>query len=371
MIKRKKKLNHFNILFSPMFKFCILLFLFLLTTLWACRAFNQIDLNTYKNIKNIITQKISNNINKKINIPSNVVCNYFIQWDNYYISPWCFLKNTLALLWIKQTSNIVFPLIKSFDNIYDLDSRKFLYKPANPIFYYNYDLNNFISDSFEDKVLLYILSIKNYFIEVPKIFLAFDEFKNYSLYVSSKDLSKRNSWRLINFNIALNSIDNYILKPQEELNFNDLIAHKHWYFKKWTKKYLFYGGVCWVSTMLFRNVLINPYLYVLKRYNHSQRYVNYYSPYIYWDDASLYEYKKVLKIKNISDFPILFKKKQVWNQIYLISIVPKKITDIAYVSKQQIWPLRAKVKSVVFDKNGNILYKQTWVSNYKRKNYEN
>ena len=351
-----------------MFKFCILFFLFLLSSLWSCLAFNQIDLNTYKNIKNIISKKI----NKQIDIYyDDIACNYFAQWNNYYISPWCFLQSKLPKLWVKQTSDLVFPFIKSFDNIYNLNTEKFIYKPSKVEFFYNYNLDNFIDNDSSDKVLLYILSMKNYFIKVPKIFLAFDEFKNYSLYVSSKDLSKRNSWRLINFNIALNSIDNYILKPQKELNFNNLIAHKPWYFKKWNKKYLFYAGVCWASTMLFRNVIINPYLYVLKRYNHSQRYVNYYSPYIYWDDASLYEYKKILKIKNISNLPILFKKKQVWNKIYLVSIVPKKNSNIAYVSKQQIWTLRAKVESIVFDKDGNILYEQTWVSNYKRKNYEN
>jgi len=352
-----------------MFKFCILLFLF--SSLWSVFAFNQIDLNTYKNLKNIISKKINKNLYEKINIPSNIACNDFIQWDNYYISPWCFLQDKFPKLWVKQTSDLVFPFIQKFDNIYNLNAKKFTYKPSNVDFFYTYNLDNFISNTFIDKVELYVLSIKNYFIKVPKIFLAFKEFKYFSLYVSSKDLSKRNRWRLVNFNVAINTIDNHILQPQAELNFNKLIANRPWYYKKWVKKYLFYGGVCWASAMLFRNVLISPYLYTTKRYNHSQRYVNFYSPYIYWDDAGLYQYTKILKIKNISNYSIYFKEKRIWKEIYLVSIVPKKSLKISYVSKKQIWPLSARLSSIVFDKNANILYKQTWISNYKRKNYDN
>jgi vancomycin resistance protein YoaR len=88
--------------------------------------------------------------------------------------------------------------------------------------------------------------------------------------------------------------------------------------------------------MLFRNALINPLLYVKKRYNHAQRYVNFYSSTIFGDDASVYKRIKTLKIKNISSYPIYFRKKQIGNKIYLVSIVPKKVDKFTSIEKKQI-----------------------------------
>jgi len=352
-----------------MFRFIIIVFLFWINFFQISFAFNQINLSDYKNVKNIIFWKIKKNINININY-TNIACNYFKNKEYFYISPWCFLQWKLPKLWVKKTSDLVFPFINQFDNIYNLQSTGFVYRPSNADFFYNYKLNNFIDNDFSDKVSLYILGLKNYFIKVPEIFIAFEEFKNYSLYVWSKDLSNRNKWRLINFHIALDAINDYILYPNQELNFNNLIANKHWYYKEWNEHYLFYRGVCWVSTMLFRNALINNYLYITKRYNHAQWYVYFYSPYIYWDDASVYEYKKIFKLKNISNYPIYFKKKIIWKYVYLVSIVPEKSSMIAYVTKNQIWPLKAEVSTNVFDKNGDLVYKQSWLSNYLKKNYE-
>lgn len=353
-----------------MTKLYIFFIVFILSILNISFSFNSIELNDYRTLKLVLKEKINKKklINKFDNI--NLPCDSFKSWKNYYILPWCFLKSQFPKLWVKRASDLVFPFIEQFDNIYDLKSKKFIYKPAKSIFFYDYNLNDFIEYNDYDKLLLYVLSAKNYYIKVPEIFLAFQEFKDYSVYVSSKDLSKRPNGRLTNFNIALNEIDNYLLQPQEELNFNKLIANKSWYFKG-EKEYLFYGWVCWVSTIFFRNAIINPYLYVTKRYNHAQRYVNFYSPYIYWDDASVYEYIKTLKIKNNSPYPIYLKKKNIWENVYFTSIVPKKTWKIVYITKEEIKPLTSKLTSTVFDEDANLLYEQTWISNYLRKNFEN
>jgi len=172
----------------------------------------------------------------------------------------------------------------------------------------------------------------------------------------------------------MNQLDGYLLSWWKSLILNRLIANKPWYDTSWYRKnwwkYLFYGWVCWVSTMLFRNALINPYLYVEKRYNHAQRYVNFYSKYIYGDDSSMYEYHKILKIKNISNLPIYFRKKQVWENLFFISIIPKKSNKLTYTTKQQTRKLTAKLTNKTMDINWNILYTQSWISNYARKNYE-
>jgi len=171
----------------------------------------------------------------------------------------------------------------------------------------------------------------------------------------------------------MDKLDWYLLNPWKEIYFNKLIAYLPWYAKKsWDVKsnYAFYGWVCGVSTMLFRNSLINPYLFVKERHNHSQRYVNFYDKYIWWDDASVYEFIKKFIVKNIWKLPIYFKKKQIWEELYFVSIIPKKVEVFSIIKKWQIWKLSSKVSVDTFDKNGYLKYNQFWISNYSRKNYE-
>jgi vancomycin resistance protein YoaR len=123
--------------------------------------------------------------------------------------------------------------------------------------------------------------------------------------------------------------------------------------------------------MLFRNSLLNPSLYITERYNHAERYVNFYSPYLYWDDASVYQRSKRLKIKNTSDVPVYFKKKIIWKKIYLVTIIPKKVDDFVYVKKEQTSHLTATVWATVFDKNGEKKSEQFWNSKYIKRNYSN
>lgn len=335
-------------------------------------AFKQINIKTYLKYKEkvwkIEKQLDEKDINKKI---KKIKCNYYKNWDYFYILPSCFIKNELPELSLKETSDLIFPFIKKFDNVYKLKEQYFTYKPTKTSFFKKYDLWKIIKNSdLNQKFLLYILAKKNYYIKIPKIYIAFKKFKNYSLYVSSKNLSKRKKNKLNNFNVAIKQIDWYLFKSWEILNFNDLIAYKDWYIKWKEEKYMFYAGVCWTSTMLFRNALINPYLYVLERYSHAKRYVNFYSSYIYWDDASVYENIKKLVIKNNSSTDIYFKKKIIDNNIYFVSIIPRESSKISYVNKKQIWDLRARVLNIVFDKNWNIVYEQNWVTNYLSKNYE-
>jgi vancomycin resistance protein YoaR len=149
------------------------------------------------------------------------------------------------------------------------------------------------------------------------------------------------------------------------LLYNKLIAYAKGYFTgKSKKKYMFYGGVCWTSTMIFRLALISPQIFVEKRYNHNHRYWKYYSKYLFWDDAALYEMKKILKIKNISKKPYYFKVKRIGRKIYLVWIYPEKSNFYTWVQKKQIGHLKAEVKKIVFNQDGGVIYFQKWISKY-------
>ena len=343
--------------------------------IWWTFGFNYITLKQYKNIKTILSWKKLNQtkINKllKYSLPA---CNHWKNWNYYFVSPSCFLNSWNFQIKTNFTETIddILPYITSFKNTYKLNSTDFYYTTAQPQFFENYDIDNIIKHKYLDKLLLHILSLGNYYLKIPKIYFDFKQAKNYSFYVSTKDLSLRNKGRLQNFNVAMNQLDWYLLAWWKSIILNKLIANKPWYNTNWIRKwkYLFYGWVCGVSTMLFRNALINPYLYVEKRYNHAQRYVNFYSKYIYGDDSSMYQYHKILKIKNLSNLPIYFKKKQIWENLYFISVIPKKSNIFTFISKKQIWKLKAKLINRTISNEGKLLYQQSWISNYYRKNYE-
>jgi len=352
----------------------LILIILTILVLWKTLWFNQINLKQYQTLTNILSWKHLNiqKTKKLLSIPLPA-CNQWWNGNYYFISPSCFLSwNNLPKIDFKTTINDILPFISGFKNVYILNSTWFFYTTAKPEFYINYNIDNIIKQNQDNKIILHILWLLKYYIKIPKIYLEFKQIKNYSFYVSTKDLTLRNKWRLQNFDVAMKQLDGYFLPWWKSFILNKLIANKPWYdtkgIRKW--KYLFYGGVCGVSTMLFRNALINPYLYVEKRYNHAQRYVNFYSKYIYGDDSSMYEYRKILKIKNISNLPIYFRKKQIWENLYFISIIPKKSQKITYINKQQIKKLSAKLVSKTLDRNWNILYTQSWISNYKNKNYE-
>ena len=355
-----------------MWKIIFSLIIFVATasiSLW----FNTITLKEYQNYKKILEKyKINPSKAKKLeNYLNKQKCYFFKINTDYYLTLKCFKENIQFMPFTKAVDKTL-PFVKGFKEIYKINSKKFFYTTAQPEFFYTYDLDKFVGSSNTDNILLAALAIWNYYIKVPEIFLAFKQVKNYSFYVSVKNLSNRNKSRLNNFFVAIKQLDKYILKPNEVLNFNKLIANLPGYHKNKNekKKYLFYWWVCWVSTMLFRNSLINPFIKVLERHSHAQRYAYFYDEYIWWDDASVYEYIKKLVIKNISNFPIYFRIKKIQNEIYLVSIVPTKTNKFTLIEKYQIWKLKAYLSSTTFDNLWSKLYQQTWISNYIRKNYE-
>jgi hypothetical protein len=106
--------------------------------------------------------------------------------------PGCFLNNTLPQISFVDAINKIWPLISGFSSVYDLNATFFVYTGAVPNFYVTYDINSIIDKSFESKLLLKILDLTHTWIKVPKIYLAFNQVKNYTFYVAGKDLSKRN-----------------------------------------------------------------------------------------------------------------------------------------------------------------------------------
>jgi len=367
-----KKLVKFILFFSIVSNFTFWIYTISFTNyIDTLKTLNQ-------NLHKIPHDKISkiNKIVKLINKTKSLKCNFFQTESYFLINPICFIKNELPSISKYTAINKGFKYIFNFSNKFELNKTSFLYSWSKIIwknwYFENYNLFKKLinTNSSGENIINIILLLKNYYIQIPKQFIYRKILDQFSYYVSTKNLTNRWKCRKHNYLLAIKQLDWIKLLPWEKLNYNKILAklNNNLYCKElWNKykHYLFYEWVCWASTQLFRNSLLNPNLVITKRYNHTKRYAKYYSNYIYWDDASIYEWIKQFEIKNIWNYPIYFKTlNKNENQIYLVSIIPTKILDKSVIIRKQIWKLKALVWKVVFDKNFNEKYSQFWISNY-------
>lgn len=300
----------------------------------------------------------------------NKKCYYYEKWDDFIMSPLCFIDKDYPKIEFIDAIDYSLDYIKWFDGIFDIWSEYFSFYGSTPIFYPKINSLEYYIDE-NDLLLLKYLSLKEYQIIVPKMYIARTELNKYSLYVVDKDLVGRSDCRQHNYLMALQILDKLYLRPWEIFNINSKLVNLKWYCNFWSTKYLFYGWVCWASTQLFRNSLINPFVKINKRYNHVQRYAHFYGDYIYGDDASIYEWDKQFEIENIWSDPIYYRiMERNWIR-YLISAIPNKSQYITHVTRRQSRSLSADVWKEVVNKYTFIKrYDQTRISNYMSKNWE-
>ena len=300
------------------------------------------------------------------------ICYYYKRWTKFVISPICFLTNDLPKYNFTKSIDIIFPYISDFKNIYNLEATWFNYDTAQPIFTKTFlDLGK-IKKNLDKQTILH-LAYQNIDFEIDEKDIAYQSIKNYSFFVADKDLKWRAWCRLVNYNIAINLFNNKLLKPWETYNTNKEFAqHTNEYCGHESGYYLFYGWVCGASTQLFRVSLINPYIKVLQRYWHSQRYVWFYGNYIYGDDAAIYQRSKQFEIQNIWEKEIYFKVWEKNGHKYLLSVYPDKNYYTTKVQRQQVSYTKAYVGKQVLSKIDWTQFYQQWrtSSYYWGRNYE-
>ncbi len=348
--------------------------IFYVTFGWILYWYQTIDFEKYKQSIDKIQNYFILSLNTK-NTAKQVKTCEIISWNQYYIvSPNCLINQDFEQLSFQDIVNHSWNYIEGFTDWYDIKNNISFYLGAKPIFDKRIRQNLiYLKPWYYNNIVLKFLDKKGYYIKIPKeILAAYILYKDYKFYISTKDLSNRWECRKKNYLIAMNILDNLVLKPNERFNFNIPLSQVSDYCKGDSKReYLFYAGVCGASSQLFRNALINPYLDIVKRYNHSAWYVYFYDNIIRWDDASMYQMYKQFVIQNISDYPVYFKKFEKGNNIFLVSIIPQNnlIDKISVVIKWQTWKLQARVSKLVFDKF-KLEYLTTRKSRYWRLSFE-
>lgn len=282
-------------------------------------------------------------------------CQWYDRWDSLVGSIDCMTE--LPTLPISEHVEYLLSLAQDVTTEYNAGEREFEYTPSDIIF----------DDSIHERVKreLDALTVSNEtMVTMPKVLVAYATRERFKYVASTRDISKYGPCRKQNYLLAMNELNGVVLKPQELLNINKLIANKPWYCT-WWGDYLFFSGVCGWSTQLFWNAILHPGLEVVERHSHGKRYAWFYWSTVMGDDSSIYERSKKLVIKNITQASIGFGTfvRSGDNNTVLVSAWESDQNWKTLIQKEQHGPRKALLRSTIY--NGTtILQKDDRTSNY-------
>ena len=340
----------------------IIILIFLLLSWWTVSAKKVISLdNTSFLLNNFSSFSSLSSLKDKCKVK-------WISGQYLIVTPECLITKPTVYIPFSKVVDLIWPFVQDIKGVYRLDQNEFFYTGANVILDSGFEKR---VKKFWDQQLSWggymILKWSNSDIQVPLAYFAWKYFKNYSFWVSTKSLTGRDECRLTNYSLAMNKLDGLLLPPGKVYNFNEdlvKISQDEYCKGKSGRQYLFYAGVCGVSTQLFRNSLLNPFVRVVERRSHAHRYPKFYSPIVLGDDAAVYEMYKFFKIQNIGDAPLYFKIfKKGQREVYLVSISSQKNPFKVQVEKKNLSKLSAYVQKKVWS-GADLTFQKKWTSVY-------
>jgi hypothetical protein len=273
------------------------------------------------------------------------------QGRDFVVSPQCLLKGTLPKLSLQEVVDEVRPQVKGFDHIYLPHSSQFIYEGTNLLFAKKYP--PLLPQTQAEKDDLREATAQQKTILITRNQLAHYYLSTFSFYVADKDISQLKPCTKQNYMTAFTSLDKRLWRQGTVLNLNAELQSLGGYCRGQTDTDLmFYGGVCGVSSQLFRVSLLHPDIEILQRSAHNERFTVYYGDRVEGDDASMIQMRKQFEIKNTSDADIYFRTKQLGERTYLVAVSPSQITRFVAISK--VW---RNSLSVQLSKK---IYKKTW-----------
>lgn len=299
----------------------------------------------------------------------------------------CLLQGKLPKLSLQESVDTLRNDIKWFQSLYKPEVASFIYSGTKPIFTSSYpaiipSTDKEIRDMRQaaqarQKIILTMKQLAHYYLSW------------YTFYVADKDISQLKPCTKQNYELALTSVDKLLLKPGQVFNYNNHLKKLQWYCDGISGDVrLFYGGVCGVSSQLFRASLIHPDIAILQRQPHNERFTVYYGEKAQGDDASVVEMRKQFEIKNSWTSDVYFRTKKQGSTTFLVIISPKASTQQVKISKTYISDLQVELTRQIFqnvwttnaygmtdaDLTGSnwekVIKKETFSSRYIGKNNE-
>ncbi len=180
--------------------------------------------------------------------------------------------------------------------------------------------------------------------------------------------------RIHNIKIAAARFNGVLIKPQEEFSFNQTLGEvgpeqgyePELVIKRDKTVPEYGGGICQVSTTLFR-AAVNSGLMITERFAHAFP-VKYYNPQGF--DATIYPPSPDLKFINNTPSNILLQTKIVGTELTfeIYGTEDYRTVKIDGPKQYDIKPdgsMKAVLTQEVYDKEGNLMFKKTFYSNYK------
>ena len=299
----------------------------------------------------------------------------------------CLLQGKLPKLTLQESVDTMRNDIKGFQNMYHPFSQSFIYSGTKPIFTSSYpaiipSTDKEIRDMRQaaqagQKISISLKQLAHYYLS------------SYTFYVADKDISQLKPCTKTNYELALTSVDKLLLKPGQVFNYNNHLKNLKGYCDGISGDVrLFYGGVCGVSSQLFRASLIDPDIAILQRQPHNEWFTVYYGEKVQGDDASVVEMRKQFEIKNNGSTDLYFRTKKQGTTTFLVIISPQAPTQQVKISKKYISDLQVELTRLIFqnvwatssygmtdaDLTGSnrekVIKKETFSSRYIGKNNE-
>lgn len=188
------------------------------------------------------------------------------------------------------------------------------------------------------------------------------------------DFSGSTKKRIHNIKTAASRFDGIVLAPNEELSFVEILGEvdgEHGFEKELVirdneTKPEYGGGICQVSTTLFRNAIFTG-MEITQRRNHSYP-VHYYTPIGF--DATIYVPAPDLRFKNNTPGYILMQPSVEGKELVFRFYGTPDGRDVEMVGpivtqKNDDGSMKTYFTQTVTDKDGNVIIDDTFKSNYK------
>ena len=194
---------------------------------------------------------------------------------------------------------------------------------------------------------------KNKKAELPLSFFAERSKSSLAFFIADKDISQLKPCTRTNYLLAFENLDGKRIKAGSEFNFNHYLFGLRGYCQGHGGLDLkFYGGVCGVSSQLFRAALTSSVLQIPLRRNHSERFSAYYGDSVEGDDAAVYETSKQFILRNTSDHDIFIKTFQKDQKTFLVFVTEQKSVAGKRAEVQKVYeaPLQVKIIKQIYQK---------------------
>jgi len=182
------------------------------------------------------------------------------------------------------------------------------------------------------------------------------------------------SSRVHNIKISAAKFNGILIKPGEEFSFNTVLGEvgpeqgyePELVIKRDKTIPEYGGGICQVSTTIFR-AAVNSGLFITERFAHAFP-VKYYNPQGF--DATIYPPSPDLKFINNTPSNILIQSKITGTELTFEFYGTEDFRTVKIIGPKQydIKPdgsMKAMLTQEVYDKDGNLMFKKTFYSNYK------